>query len=283
MNVHAQSTESKQARRARRLREPDILNDPEGTGNKRQYIKITPEIEGTILAAKHMLGIAATHAAIAEEVGLPVRTVQYVLTEMPHLKRQKDGDDTATGSLKSRIYDVISTVMVVRDVHQLRELLGMGDDEHSIVHVLHSLHTQGRIDFDERGNGMGTATYVNIRMPKRRSTSTTTAPAGEPAEEAVAQDTAPVTPSQPAPEPEAYPLLTALAEREWRRETGDNGANAYITAAAAIEHVDPAMASDLLSKAEALAEPYPSPLEAEYLRYATAHRDVKATIDKENE
>lgn len=281
------STESRSARRQRRLREPDILNDPAGNGDKRQYIRITPQMEGEVLAVKHRLGIAATHDAIAQEVGLPTRTVRYILTEMPFLKRGKEGEAPVAASLKDRIYDVISTVLVIRDVAQLRELLGMADPEHDVVHVLHSLHTQGRIDFDERGNKQGTATYVNIRMPKKGGPKKTDAltekaaaavipdidfptPAEEPVVEEPAQS--PIEPpSQPAPEVEEYPLLKALAEREWRRLDGDSKANAYINAAAQIEQIDPAMAADLMAKAEALADPYPSPLEAEYLRYATDH------------
>jgi len=276
-------TESKAERRARRLRDPDILNDPEGTGEKRQYIKITSDMEGQVLAIKHRQGITATAKSIADEAGLPERTVKYMLTELPHLRRQKDGDQVTAKSLKERIYDVISTVMVVRDVHELRELLGLGDTEHDIVHVLHSLHTGGRIDFDERGNGQGTATYVNIRMPKRgRKPQVTTdaltemaalhtaVPAGEPEPDPVAQDTD-QAPSQPAPVGEEYPLLNALAEREWRRLDGDSKANSYLAAATAIEKIDPEMSRDLMAKADALAEPFPSPVEAEYLRFATAH------------
>lgn len=275
--------ESKTARREQRRREPDVLNDPEGTGEKRQYIKITPDMEGHVLAIKHRLGIGASIADIAEAAGLPPRTVRYMLVEMPHLKRAADGDTVVAASLKDRIYDTISTVLVIRDVHQLRELLGMGDTEHDIVHVLHSLHTQGRIDFDERGNGQGTATYVNIRMPKRgpkpkvttdavteMAALHTVVPAGEPEPDPVAQDTD-QAPSQPAPVEEGYPLLNALAEREWRRTDGDSKANSYLAAATAIEHIDPEMSRDLMAKADALAEPFPSPIEAEYLRFATAH------------
>jgi len=281
VNVHAQSTESKQARRARRLRDPDILQDPQGTGEKRQYIKITPEMEGEVLAVRHRLGIGATFGDIAEEVNLPSRTVRYILTQMPHLKRQQSGDEVTAASLKDRIYDVISTVLVIRDVPELRALLGMGDPEHDVVHVLHSLHSQGRIDFDERGNGQGTATYVNIRMPKRGPkpkpveannddgipSGFPRVPAGEPAPEPVAQVTAPVE-AQPTPVEEGYPLLVALVAREAQRREADEKGLTYLAAAETLKDVDPEMYRELIARAEGDATPFPSPLEREYLRYA---------------
>ena len=243
------------------------------TQEKRKYVRVTPEIEGTVLAVHEALGVASTYDEVAARSGIPARTVKYILVDLPRLRRAEAGDAAADGSLKSRVYDLIETIGEVKDVPELRRLLGMSDDEHSILHVLHSLHTQGRIDFTERGNGMGNATAVNIHLAKRGPKPKQVEP--EPGEIAGGTDHA----SEPEPQSivaeTGYPLLRALAEREWRRLDGDSKANAYLTAATALEHVDPDTARGLMEKAEAHAEPFPSPIEAEYLRYATANPAAK--------
>jgi hypothetical protein len=252
-----------------RARQSDILADPEGEGDKRQYIKITPIMEAQVLRVRQVLGVAATHAAVAEQVGLPERTVRYILTELPRLRRDEIGDAEVAKSLKERVYDWVREIGEIKDVGELRRLLGMADPEHDVVHVLHSLHTQGRIDFDERGNGQGTATYVNIRLPKKGSKSRPQSePAAPPVEESV-----PAVPSQPEPsQPESvvagYPLLDALRERETQRLAADAKAMGYLTAAEALAQIDPDESARLMKRIDDLAVTFPSPLEREYLRYA---------------
>jgi hypothetical protein len=170
----------------------------------------------------------------------------------------------------------------------------MADTEHDVMHVLHSLHTQGRIDFDERGNGMGTATVVNIRLPKKGKRTPTSQDAlnahvrgvVEPTAavvlkvepEATTQETPLAAPSAPEPDKgEGYPLLDALLEREYKRLDLDVKAMSYITAAEAIEKVDPEMAADLMKKASALNATFPSPIEQEYMRYVANHPITKET------
>jgi alkylated DNA nucleotide flippase Atl1 len=247
-------------------------------GKRRPYVKVTPEIEGEVLAAQRVLGIAASYDDIEKMTGIPARSVKYILTDLPRLRRTEVGDEAAAKSLKARVYDLIETLGEVKDVLEVKRLLGTGDDEHSIMHVLHSLHTQGRIDFTERGNGMGTATAVNIHLAKRGPKPKPVEPEPVLAEgDYDIGDNGAVIPAEPSnigqPDVEhpVYPLLHDLAQREWRRAVGDPKANAYLSAATSLEHVDPTLAAEMMAKAEALAEPFPSPIEAEYLRYATAN------------
>ena len=79
-------------------------------------------------------------------------------------------------------------------------------------------------------------------------------------------------PEEEALEPiPAFPLLDELLEREKERLDHDGKAMAYITAAEAMQGVDPEMADLLTEKAQAFSVTYPSPLEAEYLRYVASH------------
>jgi hypothetical protein len=152
----------------------------------------------------------------------------------------------------------------------------MADTEHDVMHVLHSLHTQGRIDFDERGNGMGTATVVNIRLPKKGKPKSLPMPTMKDVRPEATTEEEPLLPTPSAPEPdkgEGYPLLDALLEREYKRLDLDAKAMAYITAAEAIEYIDPEAAAALMAKAEAHSFTFPSPIEQEYLRYVANHTD----------
>jgi len=184
-------------------------------------------------------------------------------------------------------------------------VLGMADTEHDIVHVLHSLHTQGKVDFDERGNGMGTATYHNIRLHKRGSnrkvqaerhtfgTQVKAVPDSAPVEERRTEHTVGDLVNEANPlrldnldgttsvtvtdlaVPEGYPLLDDLLERERQRLDADNKGMSYVVAAEAIQLIDPEAAAMLMEKAKALDIPFPSPIEQEYLRYVAANPEAK--------
>ena len=279
------------------------------TDMSRTYFKATPEVQADVIMAKSANPLA-NYGEIADKTGVPERTVKYILVDLPRLRRIEAGDLKLEGSLKQRIMTCVETLGRVRDVAELRRLLGMADDEHEVLHVLHSLHTQGRIDFTERGNGMGNATVVNIHLPKKGrngkhkvapnapdfvndrvpeallpeeplrldnldgTTAVTVTDTGEEAEpEATAEEvTQPQSESAPEPETEGYPLLAQLMERERNRGEQDQKALAYIEAADAIKVVDPDMARDLLAKAEALNVVMPSPIEREYLDYVAHHQ-----------
>jgi hypothetical protein len=282
------ANQSAQAKRTARLSEPTVLADPNGTGDMRGYIRITPDIEAQVLSMREVMGTAG-YADIAEATGLPERTIRYVLTDLPRLRRTAAGEAKATGSLKRRVMAAVEGIGTIRDVQELRRVVGMADTEHDVMHVLHSLHTQGRIDFDERGNGMGTATVINIRLPKKGGRNRLTQEqadalpeivrdrlpeAIEP--EATTPDTPVAEPSAPEPDDEAYPLLDLLLQREKARLDGDNKGYAYITAAEAIQDIDPEQARVLMEKAKAFDVPFPSPIEAEYLRYVSHHTERKS-------
>jgi hypothetical protein len=257
----------------------------------RNYTRITPEIEGRILGVRERQPLTS-YADIADITGYPERTVRYVLVDLPRLRRTATGtEEEVATSLKERVFNLIKDASPdpITNVKELRDVLGMADSEHEVVHVLHSLHTQGRIDFDERGNGRGTATYHNIRLHKRGSNAKPkVGPRGHETLTPVTDETPKVrlnngtyvesdepdkmtVKHDAPPQPEGYPLLDALLERERNRLDHDNKGMSYVVAAEAIEKVDPDMARELMAKAEALNIPFPSPLEQEYLRYVAAN------------
>lgn len=273
----------------------------------RPYTRVNVEMEAAVIRAREKLG-PASYTDIAELTGLPERTVKYILVDLPRLRRIHRGEAKAEGSLRERILAAVKGMGQIKDVAEMRRILGMADDEHSVMHVLHSLHTAGKIDFTERGNGMGTATVVNIRLPKKgKSRSTDIVSAGIPfdqpplpvvsreqeerriseehairvAREAIGPEaTAPQASAPESDESAAYPLLTALLERERKRKDGDPKALAYVAAAEAIKDIDPIRASDLMAMAAEYDVPYPSPLEREYIAYVTANTGPDVDTEK---
>ena len=120
----------------------------------RTYNKVTPEVEASVIFARNELGTGASYADIGVMAGLPERTVRYVLVDLPRLRRMADGDEHQTMSLKERIVLTLTELPEIRDAKELARILGRADPLHDVVHVLHSLHTQGKVDFKEgpRGN-----------------------------------------------------------------------------------------------------------------------------------
>lgn len=231
----------------------------------RPYLKVTPEVEASIIHTRETMG-NSSYADIAEAVGYPIRTVKYVLVDLPRLRRSYHGDAKAGKSLKERMAIAIHSLGEVKDVHELRRVLGMGDPEHDIVHILHSLHSAGVVDFTERGTGQGDATFINIKWRKRNRPPRVKASV-EP--EATTEDITPL--SSPEPDDAAYPLLDGLLTRERERLEHDAKLMAYVNAAEAIQNIDPDLYATLMAKAEDNTVTFNSPLEAEYLRYVAAH------------
>lgn len=284
------AAQSREAKRTAGLADPTVMADPNGTGDKRGYIRVTPDLEARVLATREVMGTGALYSDISETVGIPERTVQYILTELPRLRRSDAGDEKAQKSLKERCFAIIEVLQPIKDVAELRRILGMADTEHDVMHVLHSLHTQGRIDFDERGSGMGKATVVNIRLPKKGSKRVSRETYEALPEivqdrlpeqlveavgpEATTEETPSPPPSAPESESEGYPLLDALLDRERTRQEGDSKGMAFVVAAEAIQDIDPDTARDLMAKAKRYDVPFPSPIEQEYIRYVAAHPAV---------
>ena len=258
----------------------------QATQDKRTYNRVTADIEARIINAREVIGLAS-YTDIAEYAGLPERTVKYVLVDLPRLRRINSGEAKAQGSLKERVMVAVKELGTIKDVSELRRIVGMADTEHDVMHVLHSLHTQGRIDFTERGSGMGKATVVDIRLPKKgakRQNGDGNEVVQEIAEiklpEAVepeaTAETAPQSAPSSAPEPgrEEYPLLDALLDRERTRMDADSKGMAFVVAAEAIQDIDPDTAATLMAKANQYNVPFPSPIEQEYIRYVAAHPKV---------
>jgi hypothetical protein len=257
----------------------------QATQDKRTYNRVTADIEARVINAREVMGLAS-YTDIAEYAGLPERTVKYVLVDLPRLRRINSGEAKAQGSLKERVMVAVKELGSIKDVSELRRIVGMADNEHDVMHVLHSLHTQGRIDFDERGNGMGTATVINIRLPKKGAKRLTQEVADALPEivrdrlpeavepEATTPEPPVPAPSAPEPESEGYPLLDLLLQRERARLEGDSKGMAFVVAAEAIQDIDPTTARELMAKAKQYDVPFPTPIEQEYIRYVAAHPKV---------
>jgi hypothetical protein len=272
-----------------------VIDNPDGE-SPRTYIKVTPDIEARVLSARQRLG-TVPYSEVADYTGIPERTVRYILTDLPRLRRTRDGTE-GEGSLRERILATLSVIGTVGDVAELQRVLGKADDKHHLTHVLHALHTGGLIDFREAG---ARDHIVDIRLRKKGTTRKAKAQEhkvkpeitddrdrAQDAETLVADmderdapvveldgfevDATSVVSVADIPgmddESDDFPLLDELILREAKRQSGDETALAYIAAANAIEKIDPQMAADLMAKAKALDVPYPSPLEREYLRYA---------------
>lgn len=74
---------------------------PAEEGETRGYIRVTPELEARVVAMRAREPLS-DYATIAEYLSLPERTVKYVLSELPGLRRSKDVAQ-AEASLKQRI------------------------------------------------------------------------------------------------------------------------------------------------------------------------------------
>lgn len=286
---------------------------------KRTYTRVTPEIEASVIWARNTLGIGATFADIAAKADVPERTARYVLTDLPRLR--KVDDDTAPEnerlSLKERIVMTLLELGEVRDIKELSRILGRADSDHDIVHVLHSLHKQGKVDFTEdrggdaptrihmtdRGRGLATK-KVNGESPSRTPTPSDAGDAGVESEGTTSVIDSPSDPygrtivgeatddhgpvfADPAVHvpvrlvhSNQHPLVNALFAREGERLEADAKALKYVEAANAIESIDPQAARDLMEKAEALNIPMPSPIEREYMDYVLSHPDKENLWDQ---
>lgn len=258
----------------------------------RAYTRVTPTMMAEVVDAKTRLGTTSTHAEIAEETGYPVRTVRYILTKAPLLRRMEAGDEALIVSLKARILDCLKTIGEAETVGDLRRILGYADDEHNIVHVLHSLRKEGSVDFATTGHKKEPVRIVyRKKKPVTRTEAVEAAPDDNPLRldnlDGTTQSTVTDTPDEvvkpdpweeafphridmtQTPEPgEDFPLLDGIIEREYKRRLYDDTQTAYLKAADALKGVDDEAAAMLLEKGAKHDQPYPTPLEAEYLKYA---------------
>ena len=134
----------------------------ETTEKKRAYTRITPEIEGTILAYRERFP-TMSYGEIAEETGYAYETVRYVIGKLPKLRRLQAGEEQTATSLRSRILEALAHLGEVNSIPEMRRILGQADDEHNIVHVLNSLNKSNEINFTRYDGGRK---YRNIRLAK---------------------------------------------------------------------------------------------------------------------
>ena len=236
----------------------------------RGYIKVTPDLEARVIAYRTRFPLV-DYAELSNMLDIPTRTIQYILTELPRL-RAANGEGKE-GTLKQRILWTLDA-LDMDNVAELRRVLGRADTDHDIVHVLHSLHKEGKVDFKEKGaskepiNIHLTARGRGAGLPKAVKDEVDATPNLNAHGVDMTQPMKVVARDFPEPEPvtATFPLLDALLDREQKRQAEDNAAFKYLEAAEAIKDVDPEMYSALVSKADT-SIPFPSPIEAEYLRY----------------
>jgi len=271
----------------------------------RGYIKVTPDLEAAVIAYKTRFPLS-DYAELGSMLGLPERTVRYVLTDLPRLRATGDAEAKA-GNIKQRILWILDA-LPMENVPELRRVLGRADTEHDIVHALHDLHKQGKVDFTEkgsrkepinihltaRGKGEGLPKVVKDRIHEDFKDQPFVAQAVADAELDAAEGAHTVKPNaetpavvgatglgvnavataeptteveaEPTPDTE-YPLLTALIERERERVRADNTYFKFSEAADLIREADPDTAAMLDQKARNHDIAMPSPIEAEYLRF----------------
>lgn len=257
------------------------MTAPAESDMTRTYKKVDVEMIAAIMAARANLGPMATYGEIADDTGYTARQVRYVLTTAPLMRRMGKGEEKVAASLKDRIIMLLTKVGDMKSVQEMRTILGHADTEHDIVHVLHSLKKEGRVTFRE---GTGSASPVNIALSRKHKIKGYHPRGEEPLTPVEATDPEGIIGRgmKVEAQPEVatlrvpYPLLDALIEREELRKQGDPKAIAYLQAAEAIKDIDPEAADTLMAKATQFDIPFPSPVEAEYLRFA----DDKATILK---
>ena len=242
----------------------------------RGYIKVTPDLEARVIAYRTRFPLV-DYKELSDMLDIPVRTIQYVLTELPRL-RAANGEGKE-GTLKQRILWTLDA-LDMDNVAELRRVLGRADTDHDIVHVLHSLHKEGKVDFKEKGaskepiNIHLTARGRGAGLPKVVKAEIGDAPEAllDAPMEVISReedDRRTNAEAKVKAEESPFPLLDALLDREQKRQAEDNAAFKYLEAAEAIKDVDPEMYSALVSKADT-SIPFPSPIEAEYLKYVAA-------------
>jgi hypothetical protein len=238
---------------------------------KRNYVKVTPEMEGTILAVKHNNPLWG-YGEIANFLNLGERTVKYVIVDMPRLKRLAATEQKQVTSLKQRILDLLEEVEMP-DVASIRMMLGRADTDHDIVHVLHSLHKEGRVDFDEKGAHKEPVRIHTTKRPAQRKQAEKeqTVAVSNAVEAAIDKHGNEIGISVPAPTGPLWPELNRLYALEAQRQDSDARAMRYIEAAEILKDQDPEASAILLQKAEELNAAYPSPVEIEYMEYAKSH------------
>lgn len=257
-------------------------------GKTRAYIKVTPDLEARVIAYRTRFPLV-DYAELGRILDLPERTIKYILTDLPRLRATNDAE-ARVGTIKQRIMWTLAA-LDMKNVTELRRVLGRNDTAHDIVHALHDLHTQGKVDFREdgahkqpvdirltkRGRGEGLDKKVKDAIEQANAEADAIAPeptvmpaqavddaALDEAEQAEGAHTV-----KPEAEASSFPLLDALLAREQQRMEQDNKAFKYLEAAESIKDVDPVMYSALVEKADS-SIPFPSPIEAEYLRYVAA-------------
>jgi len=238
----------------------------------RGYEPVTDELEIEVLALRTTKP-TASYAEIAELAGISERKAKYILVDLPRFRRTAQGEETVAASLKNRIIEMLQ-MSDFPDVAALRLILGRADTDHDIVHVLHSLHKEGRVDFDEKGPSKEPVRIHLTKRPAQRNQSQKANGAAIPAlpipEPAMhAHDGLGIHLATDAHErTDPWPMLRELREREQARKAQDARGLRFLEAAELLKDTDPETAALLIEKAKETDAPFPSPVESEYLAFA---------------
>ena len=222
--------------------------------DSRTYLKVTPELEERVVNAFERHG---NYEQTAREVNLTQSQVKYALAK-----------HKSALSLKERMLVVIREQGPFPTLSSLYAKLTGPHGMHNFVHVLHSLHKAGLIDFTEDNSGGGRGNYLDIRAR-------TNGKAPEVSDTRVTQpeSVVPPTPVVVATPQPTYPELERLFGLATEALMGKKRAARYLEAAEVLAEVDPESSESLLQRAAQAETTVLSPVESEYLSYVEAHPD----------
>lgn len=223
--------------------------------DSRTYLKVTPELEERVV---HAYARHGNYTDTAREVNLTPRQVKYALT--------KHNDAV---SLKERTLSVIREKGPFPTLVSLYAELPGAHGMHNFVHILHSLHKSGLIDFTEDNSSGGRGNYLNIRARTNGS-------APEVRDIQVSQPEPVVTPTPvvvTTPK-STYPELERLFGLAVEALNGKRKATQWLAAAELLSETDPETSDLLLQRAAQAETTVLAPVESEYLRYVEDHPDT---------
>jgi hypothetical protein len=219
----------------------------------------------------------ALMAGVVERVGEPkAKGTYWRLT-------QSKGNDRETASARETILQILDSLGLVDDDKTLLREMGLRWQPlglHSLDHQLFSMEKAGLIEMDVRNEG-NVKRITRIRLPKREAKMINPyaphKPVGdvERIQSVVAVPIEIVEDAEPFREAiddvnlARFPILTSLQERARERDETIRRADAYLSAASALDGVDQAESARLLEMAEQITDQASlSATEAEYLRFA---------------
>lgn len=201
-------------------------------------------------------------------------------------------------TLKRAVVKVLTKVGRVEDVREVARQLSIRYPDryrtvgaHNVQHILYVLQKDGLVSFKVHTSGQNRrltgieatpAGWAAVGDPLVRKVETPAKPepwSGGPTVERIQREQAQEVAAPPLPQNEkveptsrTWPVLGEIQKRVAEAKDAKAKADKYLEAAAMLESIDPDQAAALLAKGEAASEAFRlSPIETEYLDYATVH------------